>query len=173
MKTRNPIRMTTLAIAIAGSATITSAEEPRLYETHVIPDSLMFEPVSEQAMTSKIDLIIKGPGNFYLRRSFAPGALIEIDPLKLAGGHLPDGTYVYETRVMGTANGPVQRGEGAEINVAEQPAASSGAFSVKNGQLVTPKSEPPPARDKHAASVKSSSASGRRPATSRPSRLRS
>ena len=141
MKNRNLIRLTTLAIAIAGTATMTSAEQPRHYKTHVMPDSLMLEPLSEQAMTSKIDLIIKGPQDFHLRESFEGGTLVEINPIELAGGHLPDGTYKFETRNMGTAAGPAQRGQARERDSQIQLSSTSGTFSIKNGQLVTPETE--------------------------------
>jgi len=143
MKTRHPIRMTALALAIAGATA--HAQENRLYETHLLPDSLLIEPVDELAMGTKIDLILRGPEGFYQRQSFDAGELVEFDPSTVTSEAMPDGIYNYEMRIM-DIQGVKSNRETGEIHSVEPGLQNmSGAFSIKNGQIVSPEVEEEPA----------------------------
>jgi len=48
------IRMTVLATAIAAACALANAQDVTLYESHVLPEALVFEPNSTIGMNSDI-----------------------------------------------------------------------------------------------------------------------
>ena len=94
------IRMTVLATAIAAACTLANAQDVTLFENHVLPEAVVFEPSSTLGMNSEIDIIVKGPNGFMTRQSFQAGEPIELNPATLAEGGLPDGTYRYELQIV-------------------------------------------------------------------------
>lgn len=130
-------RLTAIIFAIAATAAI-NAQETQLYDTHVLPESLMIEPLGEMAMVTRVDLILRGPGQFYQRKSFDAGELIEFDPASVPDGAMPDGTYHYEVRIMDIQGMDSNRVTGEIYSVDPGPWDISGAFSINNGQIVPP-----------------------------------
>ncbi|MEX2500289.1 MAG: hypothetical protein WD397_15585 [Wenzhouxiangellaceae bacterium] len=152
MNTRNTIRTTVLATAIVTACSWATAQDITLYESHTLPDALVFEPKNATGMSTKIDMIVKGPEDFYLRKSFEAGEPIEFNPAAVAGEGLPDGTYRYELRVMGITGVAADRDSGKPA-ITEQLQGGFGAFSIRDGKILTPEVEPP--NEKFAARVTS------------------
>jgi hypothetical protein len=147
MNTRNKFPKNTLAVAITAAAvvclTTANAKDLVLYKTHMFPDTIVLEPLTDQGLTLDVDLIVKGPEGFYLRKSFPAGALIEFNPASLAESALPDGTYVFETRIMGYSTGFVNRDEDTQIQPTTLLPNANGAFSIENGQIADPNAVEP------------------------------
>lgn len=142
MNTSNTIRTTILAAAMVTACSWAAAQEATLYEGHILPEGLIFEPIHTMAVDSKIDLVVKGPGDFQMRKRFAPGEPIEFNPAALAGESLADGTYGYELQIMGLSGISASREEG-KAAITESLRGGSGVFSIRDGQIVTPETEPP------------------------------
>src|SRR6056297_3881935 len=137
MNNPKTIRMTMLAAAMTAACAWATAQEITLYESHVLPEGLIFEPADITAVNSKIDLIVKGPNEFYLRKSFEAGEPIEFNPAALGHGEMPDGTYRYELQVMGISGMTADRDSGKPA-ITESLTGGYGAFSIRDGNLVSP-----------------------------------
>jgi len=136
------IRMTVLATAIAAACSWATAQDVTLYESHVLPEALVFEPNSTIGMNSDIDIAVKGPNGLVLQQSFAAGEPIELNPATIIEGGLPDGTYRYEMKVMAIKGLTAQRnGEVRDVPEIAQP--GFGTFTIWNGELVSPDEKEP------------------------------
>lgn len=125
-------------LALALSASAFSAQPDELFRTHVYSDTLLVEPGSDASFDFDVDLIVSGPEGFHHRESFTAGSVVEFGPSTIAQGQLPDGSYKYELRIMGTGQ-PLVRG--TDQPQAASPALSSphsGAFTIKSGSIVSP-----------------------------------
>ncbi|MFN2333461.1 MAG: tail fiber domain-containing protein [Wenzhouxiangellaceae bacterium] len=134
MRIDRTLKKTALAAAMLMSlnVAVADASETIGYQTHVLPDALVFEPLDRQAMNSEIDLILKGPDDYLSRTRFAASTPIEFNARGLA-----DGSYRYELRLMGTPGMVSSRSSStraSEIVIN----GGSGAFSIQNGRLVDP-----------------------------------
>jgi len=137
MNNQNAIRMTALAAAIAAACTLANAQDITLYEGYVLPDAVVLEPMAQESLSLDVDLVISGPGEFFLRKNFKAGTLSEFDPRSLAGGALPDGIYTYEIQIAGPASGPKTRKDSdAESFEGPRLAGGYGSFSIRGGELV-------------------------------------
>lgn len=143
MNTRNTLRTTVLATAIVTACSWAIAQDITLYDSHTLPDAVVFEPKNTTGMSTKIDMIVKGPEGFYLRKSFEAGEPIEFNPAAVADQGLPDGTYRYELRVMGISGVTADRDSGKPA-ITESLQGGFGAFSIKNGQIISPDAEEAP-----------------------------
>ena len=136
------IRMTVLATAIAAACALANAQDVTLYESHVLPEALVFEPNSTIGMNSDIDIAVKGPNGLVLQQSFAAGEPMELNPATIIEGGLPDGTYRYEMKVM-AIKGVVAQRNGKVGDVPEIAQPGFGTFTIRNGKLVSPDDEEP------------------------------
>ncbi|MDO6746276.1 hypothetical protein [Gilvimarinus sp. 1_MG-2023] len=136
MNTYRTIQVTLLAVAIAATCSWANAQDAALFESHVTPNAVMFDPTDYASLDAKVDLIVKGPENFYLRKSFAAGTPIEFAPAIMAEGGLLDGSYRYELQIMGI-NGVSRDRNNDEPMTTEPLQGTSGSFSVLSGQIVT------------------------------------
>lgn len=144
MKTRNRLHRTALAIAIASATMLTNAQDVRLYQSHVLPEALVFEPTSTIGMNSDIDIIIKGPDDLVIRQSFQAGEPIEFKPSEMVDGGLPDGTYRYQLQIADLKGVSAQRGPGGSSDTVQNiPQPGFGTFSILNGRLVSPETQEP------------------------------
>jgi len=125
MKKQNAIHMTALAAAIAAACTLVNAQDITLYEGYVLSDAVVLEPTAQQSLSSDVDLVISGPGEFFLRKSFKAGTLSEFDPRSLADGDLPDGSYTYEIQIAGPVSGPRTR-QASDTESIEGPSLAGG-----------------------------------------------
>lgn len=156
MNTNKKIKVGLLVAAIGVTSSWASAGDTALFESYTSSNAVAFDPQDFAALDAEVDLIVKGPNNFYVRKSFAAGIPVELIPATLADGGLPDGTYRYELQIMGIHG--VSRDRDSE-----QPATSttyeglSGAFSVLNGEIVTADSKEAPSLE---ASSKSMTGTG-------------
>ena len=137
MNNPKTIRMTMLAAAMTAACAWATAQEITLYESHVLPEGLIFEPVDAMGMQASIDMIIKGPEDFHLRKSFKAGEPIEFSPATLGHGEMPDGTYRYELQIMGISGMTTDRDSGKPA-ITESLTGGYGAFSIRDGNLVSP-----------------------------------
>jgi len=137
MNNRKTIRMTMLAAAMTAACAWATAQEITLYESHVLPEGLIFEPVDAMGMQASIDMIIKGPEDFHLRKSFKAGEPIEFSPATLGHGEMPDGTYRYELQIMGISGMTTDR-DSDKPAITESLTGGYGAFSIRDGNLVSP-----------------------------------
>jgi len=135
-------RMTVLATAIAAACSWAAAQDVTLYESHVLPEALVFEPNSTIGMNSDIDIAVKGPNGLVLQQSFAAGEPMELNPATIIEGGLPDGTYRYEMKVM-AIKGVVAQRNGKVGDVPEIAQPGFGTFTIRNGKLVSPDDEEP------------------------------
>ena len=134
--------MTVLATAIAAACSWAAAQDVTLYESHVLPEALVFEPNSTIGMNSDIDIAVKGPNGLVLQQSFAAGEPMELNPATIIEGGLPDGTYRYEMKVM-AIKGVVAQRNGKVGDVPEIAQPGFGTFTIRNGKLVSPDDEEP------------------------------
>ncbi|MBL39617.1 MAG: hypothetical protein CMP07_14550 [Xanthomonadales bacterium] len=145
MKIRNPIRKTALAVAIASVSILANAQDVTLYESHVLPDALVFEPNSTIGMNTDIDIVVKGPDGLIIRQSFQAGEAIEFNPAAMSAGGLPDGNYRYELQITDIKGVSARRGaDGTADAVQAIPQPGFGSFSILNGKLVSPGAEEAP-----------------------------
>ena len=147
---------TTITLVVSTILATATAQEPALYETHVLPETIVIEPIADQALMMDVDLIVKGPEGYYLRKSFPAGELVEFNPANLPENALPDGTYVYEVRVMGLPGAPKERGQSEAFEINTLMPNANGAFTIQNGAIIPPAIEQK--NDKHAQRVTSSNA---------------
>lgn len=139
MKTRNPIRKTALAVAIASVTILANAQDVTLYESHILPETIVFEPTSTIGLNSDIEIVVKGPDGFMESRSFLAGEPVEFNP---AG--LPDGTYRYELQIVDIKGLSAQRGPGGIADAVQDiPQPGFGSFGVLGGKLISPETEEP------------------------------
>ncbi|MEM7053076.1 MAG: tail fiber domain-containing protein [Pseudomonadota bacterium] len=103
-------------------STTVAAEDFR-FESHLLSDTLMVEPMDAAALDSDVDLIIKGPNSYLSRIQFRRG-----QPVEFGVNDLADGTYRYELQLMGNVGLPEAR------DVTLQGA--SGVFTIVDGRLV-------------------------------------
>jgi len=136
MNNPKKIRMTVLATAIAAACALANAQDLTLYESHVLPDALLFEPNNTIGMNSDIDIVVKGPNGFMLRQSFQAGEPIEFNPLTANEGGLPDGTYRYELQITGIKGVAADR-SGNHPKIAQSLEPGFGAFTILDGKLVS------------------------------------
>ena len=132
MNTRFSFRHSALAIAISLGLTLSaaaSAEEFK-FNSHLLSDTLVIEPLNRAAFDSSLDLIIKGPDNYISRTSFRAGQPIEVN---LDG--LIDGSYRYELQLMRRPGAAPRRDGVSKIRGATLDGAS-GAFTIVGGRLV-------------------------------------
>jgi len=159
MNTPTKPRPTAITLAMAAVATLGIAnanaqqlerelnlnpQPAKLFEAHLLHDALVLEPLNDQSISIDVDLIVSGPEGFYLRKSFPAGDLVEFNPASLAEDALPDGTYVFETRIMGLGNGNIRRSDDQAVEFQTDTLLpnATGAFSVEDGEIVTPRAEP-------------------------------
>jgi len=144
MKIRNPIQKTALAVAIASVSFLANAQEVTLYESHVLPEALVFEPNSTVGMNSDIEIVVKGPNGLVLRQNFQAGEPIEFNPATMTENGLPDGTYRYELQIVDIKGVSAQRGPGGFAEAVQDiPQPGFGTFGVLDGKLVSPETEEP------------------------------
>lgn len=136
MNTYKTIKMTALAITIAAACSWANAQNSVLFESHTLPDAVVFEPTDIMGLDAEVDLIISGPEGYYERFSFSAGGPIEFVPAALAGDNLPDGTYRYELRIMGVPGMSRDRNSDQPVTI-EPIEGGFGSFSIQGGQLVT------------------------------------
>ena len=86
MNNPKPIRMTVLATAIATACSWAAAQDVTLFENHTLPEALVFEPLNTLGMETRIDMVVTGPADFYLRKSFEAGEPIELNPQAMVEG---------------------------------------------------------------------------------------
>lgn len=135
--------VTAIALAIATVFGTAQAQQSDLFDTHVLPESLVFEPTQHQSMSIDVDLVVSGPEGFYLRKSYPSGSLSEFNPSDFPDLHFPDGTYTYEVRVMRMGSEYRTRDDDSVALTARADITPvHGAFSILGGALVTPKTEP-------------------------------
>jgi len=137
MKFDRSIRLTALTAAIITASSWSIAQEATLYESHVLPEGMIFEPTSSMAVDSMIELVVQGPNDFYMTKSFEAGQAIEFNPAALAGKSLADGSYRYELRVTGI-NGLSANRDSGKPAITELPQGGFGSFSILDGKLVSP-----------------------------------
>lgn len=142
MNARNTIGTAVLATAIATACSWATAQDITLYESHTLPDSIVFEPNGEMSMRRHIDLIVTGSKDFYLRKSFKAGEPIEFNPAELVEGGLADGTYGYELQIMGI-EGTASDRESGKVAIQERLNGGFGSFAVIGGKLVSPTTAEP------------------------------
>lgn len=131
MNTRLSFRHSTLAIAmslgLALSATATA--EQFQFESHMLPNMLVIEPMDRAALDSAVELIVKGPDDYINRTRFRAG-----QPIEVGLGGLIDGTYRYELQLMRTP-GPAPRRDGVSKISGATPDGASGVFTIVDGRL--------------------------------------
>lgn len=115
-----------------------SAEPGELFRTHVYPDAVLVEPDSDASFEFDVDLIVSGPEGFYHRESFPAGSVVEFDPSTIEQGEVPDGTYKYELRIMGSGQQLIRGIDQPQAASPELSSPHSGAFTIKNGSFVSP-----------------------------------
>ncbi|MDO3387309.1 hypothetical protein QWI17_15820 [Gilvimarinus sp. SDUM040013] len=143
MNAYKKFQLTIFAAVIAATCSWSNAEETSLFESQILNESLAFAPKSVAGIDAEVDLIIKGPEGFYLRKSFQSGMPVEFVPAVMVEGGMPDGTYRYELQVMGIYG--VTRDRNSDQPVDSQPLQGhSGTFSVVGGQIVNPNVEESP-----------------------------
>ena len=132
MNTRFSFRHSALAIAISLGLILSAAAsaEQFKFETHMLPDMLLIEPMNRAALDSSVELIIKGPSDSITRTGFRAGEPIEVG---LRG--LTDGTYRYELQLMRTPGRASLRTGTTKISGATVDGAS-GVFTIVDGRLV-------------------------------------
>jgi len=139
MNNPQKIRMTVLATAIAAAFTLANAQDATLYESHIFPEAIVFEPTSTVGLNTDIEMIVKGPDGFVESRSFLAGEPIEFNP---AG--LPDGTYRYELQIVDIKSVSAQRGDHGAIDaVQEIPQPGFGSFAVREGKALSRETDEP------------------------------
>ncbi|WP_339616199.1 hypothetical protein [uncultured Gilvimarinus sp.] len=136
MSTSKTIQVTIFAAAIAVICSGATAQDAALYERHTLSDALVFESKDIVGLETEVDMIITGPEGFHLRKSFEAGERIEFIPTVMAQDGLPDGTYRYELRVMGSHGLSSDRNSTQPVRT-EPLQGGFGAFSVRGGQIVS------------------------------------
>jgi hypothetical protein len=101
----------------------------------------------------KLTLTVSGPGGFILQREFRAGAVPTFGPFGADGKALPDGTYTYEIAVAPHVDPATRKalatareaGDDAAIarlqasgTLPRGPFAQSGAFTIRDGAIVSP-----------------------------------
>ena len=136
MNTSRKFHALALAVSIAAACSWASAQD-------TASNALTFDAHDTRNFDAEVDLIVKGPEDFYLRESFGAGEPIEIIPTVMAEGYLPDGTYRYELQVMGLPGVTAERDETAPPEAGNDAFASFtiednfGTFSIEGGQIVS------------------------------------
>lgn len=125
-----------LALTLSAAAFSTQSDE--LFRTHVYPDTVLVEPGSDASFDFDVDLIVSGPEGFHHRESFTAGSVVEFGPSTIAQGQLPDGTYKYELRIMGGGQQLVRGMDQPQAASSALSSPHSGAFTIKNGSIVSP-----------------------------------
>ncbi|MGB0513981.1 MAG: tail fiber domain-containing protein, partial [Wenzhouxiangellaceae bacterium] len=129
MNSRLPFRRGALAVAMSLGLSLSaaaSADEFR-FESHLLPDALMIEPLDRAALDSSVDLILKGPDNYISRTRFRAGQPVEFGLRGLA-----DGVYRYELQLTRTPGPAAQRDGVTKIEGATITGAS-GVFTIVDG----------------------------------------
>ncbi|HEY7775289.1 MAG TPA: hypothetical protein VIC02_02015, partial [Kineobactrum sp.] len=145
MNTYKTMQVTVLAITIAATCSWATAQDADLYEPRTRSNVLTLDSQNILSMGAEVDLIIKGPEDFYLRESFAAGEPIEIIPTALNESYLPDGPYRYELQIMSIQGLSSERGSdeaGGTESVGSgfgsySIEGGSGTFSIEGGQIVS------------------------------------
>ena len=125
---RRSVLLVAMSLGLAVSASV-SAEEFQ-FNSHLLPNMLLIEPVDRSALDSAMDLIIKGPDNYISRSQFRAGQPIEFGLRGLA-----DGTYRYELQLMQRPGRKSQRNGFTEATSATLRGAS-GVFTIVGGRVV-------------------------------------
>jgi hypothetical protein len=101
----------------------------------------------------KLTLTVSGPGGFILQREFRAGAVPAFGPFGADGKPLPDGVYTYEIAVAPRVDPATRKalaaareaGDDAAIaklqasgTLPRGPFAQSGAFTIRDGAIVSP-----------------------------------
>ena len=82
-------------------------------------DRIDWQPIGDY---DEVLLTIAGPEEFRLSKEFPDGQPTSLSLFDQDGKRLPDGTYLYELRLMGRKSGPLS----------EQPLLQAGSFVVRN-----------------------------------------
>src|SRR6056297_1340668 len=129
MNNRPVLKASALAVAMSLGLAIsanTLAEDVR-YQSHLLENTLVIEPLDRSALDSAADLIVKGPGDYIERFRFSAGQPIEFGLRGLA-----DGAYRYELQLTSMPV-PAPSRDGSEAASAI-PMGASGVFTIVNGR---------------------------------------
>jgi len=134
MKNLNKLR-SNISAALIGLGLVFSTSvlaQTLNYESHVLPEMLVIEPLDRAALDSTVDVIVKGRSGYLQRSRFRAGRAIEISLRGLA-----DGSYRYELQVMDKAGPVAFRGSLSQIDEAIVNGAA-GSFTIVNGRAADP-----------------------------------
>lgn len=138
---KKTILLSAMACALLAMSAASAKETPESpFATHVYPDTIIVEPVTDAAFNAAVDMIVRGPDGFRHEESFPAGALIEFDPSTLTDKPLADGTYVWELRVMDSGQSRT-RTEATLAGGESKPVFDSrhgGSFAISGGKLASP-----------------------------------
>jgi len=127
---RNNISAALIGLGLALSTTVLA--QTLNYESHVLPEILVIEPLDRAALDSAVDVIVKGPSGYLQRNRFRAGRAIEISLRGLA-----DGSYRYELQVVDKAGPLAFRDSLSQIDEATVIGAA-GNFTMVNGRAADP-----------------------------------
>lgn len=128
---RSNISLALIGLGLALSTTVLA--QTLNYESHVLPEILVIEPLDRAALDSAVDVIVKGPSGYLQRSRFRAGRAIEISLRGLA-----DGSYRYELQVMDKAGPLAFRDSLSQIDEATVIGAA-GNFTIVNGRAADPR----------------------------------
>jgi len=129
MNNRLPFRRGALAAAMSLGLAVSAAvsAEAFQFETHLLPQMLVIEPMDRAALDSSVDLVIKGPDQYISRTRFRAGQPIEVGLRGLA-----DGAYRYELQLMRTPGSAAIR-DGVSTFESATLRGASGVFTIVDG----------------------------------------
>jgi hypothetical protein len=145
------LRMALLvAVAVAlGAAPVARAAAP-LATVNVGPTRVEWQPAGD---FQKLKLTVSGPGGLIVQREFRSGTNPALELFGADGKPLPDGAYVYELTATPRVDAATRRalaaahaaGDDAAVaklaavgQLPRGPLAQSGAFTVRDGSIVSP-----------------------------------
>jgi hypothetical protein len=133
------ICMMLLSLLGGGTSVAEEPEQGPIAAVTIEAGVISWEPRVENG---GLNLTISGPGDFYLRQEYEPGARPTFTPKDSAGNPLPDGVYKYELQLMpvlGEALGGYDESQRGIVPLKGPGKApvQSGSFSILNGGFVT------------------------------------
>ena len=85
-------------LALSGASP--DSQQPRAVVAHLEVQPTQVDWIPQVGDYEHLILTVAGPGDFYIQQEFGPGEAPSFSSLDAQGGHLPDGVYAYELRIV-------------------------------------------------------------------------
>jgi hypothetical protein len=125
-----------LSVLFAATSAAAQEPDPDLDAVSIVtvsPNKITWQPQTEGAGFA---LTIAGPGEYYVRREFQPGAPIHFDANVAGRAPLADGIYKYELLTLAAASATSQNAEQRGLAPSVASPVQSGSFSILDGSIV-------------------------------------